>query len=464
MIARVAFLLSSYAIHITMAYYLADPKDYGTLGVIISLITMARVFLSAGLPQATSRFIAQDEEHADAIFRKALTIQYICAAIVTAFYVGGTPLWTYLLNDKSLTGYIFWSAVLIPLMGVFQIHLSYLNGKRLFGLQAFFIGLYSVGRFVIAFMLVLLGMKILGVILGFIISTFVAMVLVMFSTKRKRDNFEFAGRKLVNFAVPVILFSLGISFLLNLDILLLKHFIPDSPIIGYYAGAMNLGKAPYFIFYAFSVTILPSVAKALSENDIEKARGLVRKNLSNLLLLSIPAGTMVLATSDKLLDFVYPGSFTVASTPLSILIFSMSALAVFYSLTSIITAKGKPVISMIIVLLCIPAQIGLSMYLIPKYQMSGAALSNLFTVLIGVICAGIFVFRYFGTLFDIRRVVKTIFSSFIIYNLLIYFHAFDLRMLPLVYILSFTIFFLIMIVIGGIKKEEIAAVKRFVYK
>ena len=463
-IARFVFLISGFAIHITMAYYLADPRDYGTLGVILSIITIAYMFLSAGLPQAASRFIAQDEKHADAILKKALMIQCVFSAIVTVIYIGGIPLWTFLLNDKSLAKYILVSAILIPLWGSLQIYMSYFNGKRLFGLQSFFLGLYSVGRFVIAFVLVLFGMKIFGVLLGFIISLSLTLILTISSAKMKESDFEYNGRVLIHFAIPIILFSIGSSLILNLDILLLKHFFPDSPIIGYYTGSMNLGKAPFFIFYAFSMTILPSVAKALGDNDFEKARGLVNRNISYLLFLSIPSATMVLATSEKLLDFVYPSAYTKASGPLGILIFSMSLLAVFYSLASIITAKGKPTISMFIIFLCIPLQIGVSLYLIPKYQMNGAAYSNLLTVSIGVIIASFFVFKYFRTLFDITRVIKTIISSLIIYYLLLHFNAYPVKMLPLIYGLSFLVFFFIMIIIGGITKSDFAFVKRFVFR
>jgi O-antigen/teichoic acid export membrane protein len=461
-IARLVFLISGFAIHITMAYYLTDPRDYGTLGVILSMITIAYMFLSAGLPQATSKFIAQEEKHADAILKKALIIQCVFSAIVTAIYIGGIPLWTFLLNDKSLTKYILVSAILIPLWGLLQIYLSYFNGKRLFGLQSFFLGLYSVGRFVIAFVLVLFGMKIFGVLLGFIISVSLTLILTTFSAKMKESDLEYNGRVLINFAIPLILFSIGSSLILNLDILLLKHFFPDSPIIGYYTGAMNLGKAPFSIFYAFSVTVLPTVAKALGDNDFEKARGLVNKNLSYLLFLSIPSATMVLATSEKLLDFVYPSAYTEASRSLGILIFSMSALAVLYSLSSIITAKGKPILSMIIIFLCIPVQVGLSLFLIPRYQMNGAAYSNLLTVSIGVMIASFFVFKYFKTLFDINRIAKTVVSSLIIYYLLTHFNTYPVKMLPLIYGLSFVVFLVIMIIIGGITKSDIAFARRFI--
>lgn len=460
MLSRFAFLFSSYAIHITMAYYLKDPRDYGTLGVIISMVTIARVLLSNGLPQATSRFIAQQEDCAYTILGKSLRVQIFLTMILLAFYLGGIPFWTYLLNDQSLTRYILFSAPLIPLMATFQIYMSYFNGRRLFGRQAVFTAMYSVGRFVFAFVLVLLGMKIFGVLLGFIISLILALVLSKLSIKAQPESCEFNSRALVNFAAPIILLSVGISFMLNLDILLLKHFFPDSDAIGYYTGAMNLGKAPYFIFYAFSVTLLPSLSKALSENNFEKVRALIERNLSYLLFLSIPSATIVLATSKKLLDFVYPKTFTEASGALGILIFSMSLLALLFALVSVITAKGKPKVSMTIILLCIPIQIVSGLYLIPRYGMVGAACSHLLTVCFGTITAALLVWKYFRTLFDLNRVLKTVVCSFVIYLLLKSFTAYPVKMLPVVYILAFGLFFVIMFLTGGLSKNDVAFVKR----
>jgi len=425
--ARVVFLFSSYALHISMAYLLTDPRDYGTLGVVISLITIARVFLSQGMPQAASRFIAQEEDFAGSIFRKALKIQAISAVIVAVAYIGGIPLWTHLLDDNSLSLYILWTAILIPLMGILQIHYAYLNGKRRFGEQAFFIGFYSVGRFIFALLLVLLGMKILGVILGFIISALLALVFLRVFVPIEPGESDYDGRPLIAFALPVVLFSIGISFLLNLDILMLKHFYSESAIIGYYNGAMNLGKAPYFVFAAFSMTILPSVAKSLGNKDIGEARALIRRSLS-----------------------FYPAEYTAASGPLAILVFSMTGLALLASLTSMINAKGHPVVSMSIILLCIPAQIGMGLYLIPKYGMNGAAYSNLISVSLGVLVAGILVYKYFGTLFDIKLAAKTLLASSIVFCLLKFFDRYSPVAVPLVYAASFLLFFFIMLVIGKV--------------
>ena len=462
LIARTIFLVSSYALHITMAYHFLDPRHYGTFGVLMSILTIAYTFLSTGLPQAASKFISQDEAHADAIMKKAMRLQYIYIAFVVMVYVGGVPVWILFLNDRALTRYLLMSAVLIPLMGTFQMYLSYLNGKRLFSLQAWMTAIYSVCRFALAYVLVLLGMKIPGILMGFFISALVALIITRHFVKRQDVDVEFDARLLIRFAIPIVLFSLGSSFLLNLDILLLKHFFPMSPIIGYYTGAMTFGKAPFFIFYAFSVTILPMVSKALSDQDIEKAKTLVRRNLSFLLFLGIPSATILFATSEKLLAFVYPSAYTEAASSLGILVFSMSALAILYSLFSMITANGKPAIPTVMIFLCIPLQISLSLFLIPEYQMKGAAYSSLITVSSGVLVAGFFVFRYFGTLFDTGQVLRTVICSGILYFLLSKYSSFPTGMLPLVYGLAFLVFCFLMFMIGGIRKSDIAAMRRSV--
>ena len=62
-LARISFTLSSYGLHVALAYFITDIKDYGRLGVIFGMMSITRVLLSTGIPQATSREIAAREEH-----------------------------------------------------------------------------------------------------------------------------------------------------------------------------------------------------------------------------------------------------------------------------------------------------------------------------------------------------------------------------------------------------------------
>jgi O-antigen/teichoic acid export membrane protein len=463
-IARFSFLLSSYLIHISMAYFLADPKDYGNLGVILSLITVARVFLSTGLPQTASRFIALHEQHEGAIFWKSFQIQAVCSLAILVIYVGGIPLWTSILNDKSLGNYILLSSFLIPGMALFQISLAYLNGKRFFGLQALYIGLYSVTRFILAMFFVLLGMKIMGVLLGLISAVFLNLTIMKFKLKFPKVSGTYDARELVRFSLPIIIFSVGVSLLVNCDILILKHVFPEQPIIGYYTGAMNLGKLPYFVLYAYSVTLLPMVSKALGGQEMKQLKVLIRKNISSLIVISICSTLLVAGTAGTLLDFVYPADYRSAGEALVLLFASMCGLALVHALASLITAKGKPHIAMIIIILCIPVQIGAGLWLAPRFGMIGMAAANLAAVFTGLILAAFFVFHFFGLFVNVRLILKAVISSLVMYFVLISFSGYPVIVLPFIYLAGLSIFIGVMFVLRAFSKDDVAIILSKVYK
>ena len=94
MLARVAFVLSGYVLHVSMAHLLT-PADYGSLGVALGLITLWRVILSAGVPQTTTRFIAAAPGQTYGIWRKALGVQTAGALALWVAYVASTPVWVW---------------------------------------------------------------------------------------------------------------------------------------------------------------------------------------------------------------------------------------------------------------------------------------------------------------------------------------------------------------------------------
>ena len=354
-ISRAIFVLSGYTLHISMAYLLKGPSAYGLLGLMISVTNIARVLLSTGLPQATTKFIAEaDESLAYPILRTSLKLQWLMAAAITGVYVAGIPLWQNFLNDQTLAPYLLASAPLIPLMGTHQVLLGYFGGLRRFSAQSWLNTLYSIGRVVFAIAFVLLGFGVGGVLWGFSASLVVALVISWSMVKPRNPGPNPESRRLIAFALPLMILAIGQSLVVNLDVLMLKHFLPGGAEVGFYTGAMNLGSAPYYIFSAFSVTILPLVTAALRDGDRVRASGLVARNVSFLIVVVAPIIGIVLAAAGPLLDFVYPSIYRVGAPALMLLIVSQSLLAVMASLTSAITANDRPRVAMAVWLVCIP--------------------------------------------------------------------------------------------------------------
>jgi stage V sporulation protein B len=461
MLSRVAFILSGYAIHFSMAYLLL-PAEYGELGVIIGLITLWRVFLSAGLPQTTSQFIAGDEQRAHGIWRQALKIQMLAALLLWVVYALGTPLWTLLLNDRSLTTDILISSFLIPFMAWYQINLGYYLGRLQFGRQAFYATFYAVARVVLAIVLAVIGLRIHGAVLGMTLAVLaVALLTHLGVPKEPAAAVEPPDwRRLVGFSLPLILVSLGISALLNLDLLMLQRFFPDSEMIGFYNGAVNLGKSPYFLLASFATTVLPSVARELAAGNQQAAQRLVSKHTTYVLLISLPCAALVAASAAKLLDFVYPAQYQVAGPPLAILIFSMSGLALLSVLTSALTAAGKPRAAMLIVLGCVLLQMALGTLLIPRYQMMGTAVANLLTLLFGLLSCSVLVKKAFGVLLDLGRVLKATAISLVLGVAFSLWQSYPLILLPVLYTVGLGLYGAGMLALGAVTPSERAMLKR----
>lgn len=460
-ISRAIFVLSGYALHISMAYLLKDPATYGLLGLMVNVTNIARVLLSTGLPQATTKFIAEsDETLAYPILRTSLKLQWIMAAAITGVYVLGIPVWSRFLNDTSLAPYFLASAPLIPLMGTHQVLLGYFGGLRRFTAQSWLNTLYSIGRVLFAISFVLLGLGVGGVLWGFSAALVVALAISWGMVRPRNQTANPESRRLMTFALPLMVLAIGQSFVVNLDLLMLKRFFPGGAEVGYYTGAMNLGSAPYYIFTAFSVTMLPLVANALRSNDNARARVLVARNISFLVVVVAPIVAIVLATAAPLLDFVYPTAYRAGAFALTLLIVSQSLLALLASLTSAITAKGRPGLAMTVWLVCIPVQVGLGFAVIPRLGMAGAAGANLATTVLGVLIAGAITWRYFGMPFEPARVAKAIGASAFIFVLLRMPGGYSAWVLPFACLGALLAYGLLMFAVGGIRIADVQNVFR----
>ena len=160
-----------------------------------------------------------------------------------------------------------------------------------------------------------------------------------------------------------------------------------------------------------------------------------------------------------LLGLVYDDDFKVAGHALSILICSMCGLALLVALTSVLTAAGRPKASMAVVLVCLPMQLLLGLWLIPQYGMRGTAVANLLSVGTGVVVAAVFVRRQLGVLFDVPQVAKALGLSLpAAYVLFVAAPQLPSLALPLLYAGAFAIYGGGMVLLGGFHADEVSKV------
>ncbi len=459
MSAQLIFLISGYAIHFGLGRYLG-PELYGTFGIIISLLTICRVLVESGTMRAVSKYTAERKELAVGIKNQTMKIQIIFALIIFVFLFTLAPLIANLLKDSTLTPYIRFIAFFIPISSLYAVYFGLLNGMRAFGKQAKISIIYEAIKVLAVFILVFLGFKVWGAIGGYLMASVVSLIMAYHywiskdrEDTRVRSNFEMS--KIIKFAAPVILSSLAFSLVMSLDLFFVKAILREKAQAGFYTSAAALSKVPYFIFLALGETLFPSIAKSTSNKGNEElTKRYINQSLRYALILLVPCAFIISATSRDLISLVYTGRYLAAASPLSILIFGLTFLSLFIILTTVITASGKPRISLAMVVALLLVDILLNRTLVPIYGLIGAAIATTITGFMGVLIAGVYVYNRFHSLTSLLSLFRIVGASSIIYIVACIFSVSGIALIGY-YIGLLLIYFVLLFIFREIREEDI---------
>lgn len=461
MISSVVLLLSGYAIHFVLGRKLG-PEDYGTFGVVFALMNTIGLVLASGLPDATSKYIAEDDAALQHIVRNSRRIQAILSTVLFALYFGLAGVIANLLDDPELAVYIRISAFVIPAYAFYYVYYSYLNGLRLFGKQARTLAAVSIARVGIVFALVFLGLSVKGAILGYILAALVGLALAWkYLGDTGEGSRDFEWRKLIKFGIPATLFAVMLFIVMNADLLLVKALIDEGVDAGYYTAAATIAKAPYFLFMGLALALLPSISSSTSRNDSQVTAAYINQSMRYMLMLLVPGILLISATSGDLVSLVYSARYVEAGDPLSVLIFGLASLSVFLVLTHVIMGAGKPNIALGVAMFLVIVDIALNVVLIPRYDLMGAAWATTIASLAGMSIAAIYVFRRFKALIAVKSFVRICLASLVVYAIALQF-SLSPSFLPLVYVGLFAVYLGLLVLMRELNKEDVAALKRII--
>jgi len=460
MITQIVFLASGYIIHFGLGRYLG-PELYGTFGLVLSFVSIYQVLMHSGTTNAVSKYVAENEKLAGSIKNKALKFQGFFSLIVAAFMIVVAPSIANLLKDATLANYIRFTAIFVPVFALYSVYMGLLNGTRAFGKQAKISIIHSITKVLVVFILVFLGFKIYGAISGYLVAVIVALIVAYryWKPKESKASGDFKAVKIIKFAAPVILFSVIFTLIMSLDLFFVKAILKEKVQTGFYTSAAALSKVPYFIFLALSDTLFPSIAKSTSDKGSAKlTQKYISQSLRYALILLIPSTFIISATSGDLISLVYTDTYLVASFPLSILIFGLAFLCLFILLTTVITASGKPKVSLMIALALLIISIVSNRILVPIYGLSGAAMATAITGILGTLIAGVYVYSHFRTLTSPYSLFRIITGSLIVYLIARIFPVSGI-LLVAYYVGLFFLYFALLFIFREIKRKDIQLIK-----
>lgn len=464
MISNFIFLGSGYFIHVGLGRFLG-PREYGIFGIIIAILTFIGLSLRSGIPQAISKFIAEDRENSDIIIKKSAKLQFFFAVLVFLIFFLSSTLIASLLGDKELIPYIQLSSVTIFAYAAFNFYLNILNGKRCYLEQAKMASIYSLTKLVGVFFLVAIGLGVNGAIIGFIIAPLIGTVVglryVGIHFMKARGDFNL--KRIIYFAAPVTMFMVGLNLLGSIDLFFIKSILLDNIYVGYYTASSTIARIPAFMVFGLNLALFPVISHSVAKKNRNAVSSYIKNSFRYMLMFILPIAFMINATSKDLLSLVYSTEYIPSTGPLQILIFGWVFLSLFQLLATILNAGGNPIISLYIVIISVLISIILNFFLIPIYGLSGAALSTTAAGLFGLTVAMIYVNKLYNSSIGLISFLRIFSASIIIYFILTTFNSLY-NFLPLKYLIFFLIYFLILVLIKEVDSKDFETFKQVLKK
>jgi stage V sporulation protein B len=423
-VAEIFFNFSGYIIHSFLGRMLG-PADYGRYGLVITLTTMIIMLIGNGIPIAMSKYISGIFETKPSmvlvIKRKAAFLQAIFIGVVTLVFFLAAPLLAQILRDPTLTSLFYISSLIIPSFAAASFYLYYYIGIHRFNLQSILKLVRSLARITFVVGLAYL-FQLKGAIFAYILapaSVFLtAWVIDRLKIDRQFSSLEvekFDWKKLVDYAWPVTLFMLFYEMLISLDLYFVKGLLTDDHLTGIYNAALTVGRIPYYLFYAITLVMLPTISRTTSQNDNMETRRIMTQTFRLTAMILLPIVILMAVYAEPLIQLFFGSQFMEAVFSMQILVVGVGFLTIFYILSFALNGAGKILVPMYISLGGMFLNAILNYVMIQQYGIIGSALATSLTSFIITIAILFFSVRHFGKLIKFFTLLKIAAAGILMY-------------------------------------------------
>ncbi len=476
-ISEIIFNISGFIIHSVVGRILG-PAEYGRYALVITLTTMVIILIGNGIPTAMAKYISEifqdNATLVKTIKKQAILIQSILVSFITIAFFFSAPLLAKILGDNSLTNLFRLSTLIIPAFAAASFYFSYYTGLHKFNIQATIKTARSIFRL---FFIIILAyfFKIKGAIIGYILAPAIIFLLGFLidkfkvspelnqQSKSEIQTATFKWQKLVNYAWQIIIFFLAYEFLISIDLYMVKGILGSDFLTGIYNAALTIGRIPYYIFYALTVILLPVISNTTSQNKKQATTNIINHSLRLMITLLVPAVILMSVFAKPIITLFYSTAYASASAAMSILVWGVGFLTIYYIFCFVMSGAGKVKKPMVISLFGLSINIVLNYLFIHQYGIIGSAIATSITSVIITLIMLYYVWLEFGVSIQIKSISKIFIAGGITYWLALFFSQGQFIFI-LWLMLLFAFYILLLYLLREIKKEDFIFLKNSILK
>ncbi len=451
------------------------PERYGIYSLVLSTTMIFCTFADLGINRALTKYISsslvKNRKKIPVYYRYLLKMKLILSLGVSILL---------LILAYPLSFYIFKnSALFLPfLVAAFYVFILSLDG---FYTQIFYsieknqyvsfkesiTQILRVLSALIVFYFITASYHIIGIFFSLILIHLFILFLTLFYLKKlipdlhRKSDVKINKRKTQNFIGFLTIASISTIFFSYVDSLMLGLFLSPE-YVGYYRAAFSLVFGISALI-AFPNAILLPIYSKINKFETEKV---LNKTLHITIILAIPASFGFLVFGKYIIRFFYGFSYLSSVLPLYFLAFLIMPMVCIGNFVLFFSAKEKPQIFAKLIIITSILNILLNLILIkslliisPLWATAGAGIATVVSWHFYFLISFYISKKRFNLNISLKSIIKPLIASLIMVGILFYLLSFIKEMTIILGIflmlLALLIYFILMILIKGIIKEDL---------
>jgi len=413
-------------------------EGYGAYTTIFAYVSFWAVLADFGFFWVLVRELSKPGADQSKVFDNVITLKFLFGLVVfvlcsiIGFFIPQYS-WTIKMGIAIISASWFWMSLNGTYVGFFQSRLEMYKSviSEIVGRLLIFGGVLWLIR---------LGSNLEGILAVYIIGNFGNFLLsFIFGSYyiKFRPAFDWYYWKIIlSESLPLALLSfIGlIHFKIDTIILSLMKGVTD---VGIYGVPYKILEIIILLPAIFMGNVFPILTKYYHDHD-KRLAGSIQKAFDFLIILAFPIVTGLIILAKPIINFIAGADYLVASTvsfanhditaPIILMILAVSIgfsfiLTIFSSLLTVIGKQRSQVMPMVIITV---VNVGLNIWLIPRYSYFAASVVNCITNFMMLIWWNALTHRYLGFRLRYKLVLKVFFSTLIMGFFLYIFRSYNI--------------------------------------
>lgn len=359
--------------------------EFGLLNLALPIQYMVVLLTSSGIAPTIAKFVSEataredDQEMALIVSSSAFYFTLLGALAGILVYLAAPLIGEFIFHDPRTVLPIKVSAAAVPFGILVSVYTGVLQGHKRFEEMGAILALMQVMRIAFAAVLVVLGYKAMGAILGstmgFIAAVPVAYIMFSRMGVGSASPDPKVFKKVLIFAIPISATAIATFVLAYIDIIIIGFYHTPAR-VGIYSAASPTSRLVLAFSTALYATVLPSISELKAMDKAQEIKNHIWYSYKMSLGVLVPTTVLSIYFAGPIITLLFGNTYAEAAGPFSILVVGTAFFGIFTLNSGIFQGLGRPGIPMKILLFTAGMDIMLNLVMVPNFEIIGAALAS----------------------------------------------------------------------------------------